>query len=372
MPLIKIKFSNEPPLKLLNYMQRPDRVQPPEHEEGPPGEMIINCTGNTIGATPQDIAAEMQGLGACFNEFLGRSLRTYMHLIISYSPEDSRRYSDETFLRHLRDTMANFKSWQWSAALHRNTDNLHWHVCINLIKLDGKRIQTQQIWEKIRPVSDEQAAAHGLSVIATSWLARIKKDDPIYEVSATIVNVLSTKRFGNLISLWKSLAMFGACLMRSGDKGGLIYEWKGKSIKASRIGRIAQLHGLRLIQEHGFEAAVELIQSMHEPSFRELNARSIGEDYWLLLETKASKIRGSLKACIMAAKAVCPDLDAFTKYLDESGVSILHPNEQGRSFVYAYRSGKIDEKELPEDCHYLNICDYYSSSTSAPAGEDLE
>jgi|WetSurMetagenome_2_1015567.scaffolds.fasta_scaffold00408_11 hypothetical protein len=311
MPTVKhVCSSREAPIKLLEYMSQDCRTMSGEA----PDDDIIIFTGNagTPFDDPKDVANRFESLRKEWKPYNKKFRRTYSHFVISHSCSDSQKFHVPVFKTHLFETIKRaLPGCQWVASQHLNTfydknekqnnefeneaeliGNIHDHILVNSMKLDGSLLKTQFIQWKLRKASDEVARELGLSVPARNRNLAIRRESFIERNAkksggALIKTMLRDKlvelaqQYGHRgefnLGEWNELVREKDIALLKADesleeqqgslqssltlRGSLVYHYAGQNCSASKMGKLFQLGGLYFLQTLGFEKAVNKIES---------------------------------------------------------------------------------------------------------------
>lgn len=120
--------------------------------------------GNNVSSPKaEDAVAEMMEIKRFYGKENGRAAA---HMVISL-PEDESGIQNASRLLILCDHVVKevFPNYQAIYAIHTNTDNLHAHVIINTVGLDGKKIHEDNsfVREVLHPCINKYASVYGFS-----------------------------------------------------------------------------------------------------------------------------------------------------------------------------------------------------------------
>lgn len=129
-----------------------------------------NCSPNPSIAAQEFMATR--------NRFSARPGNEILHIIHSYSPEESKLMTIDLVLENAVDiTRKAFPGHQFHAVVHTDKAHLHAHIVVNTVNdLDGSRIKNKkENLYKFRQISNEVCKSKGLSIIEPKSRNRIDK-----------------------------------------------------------------------------------------------------------------------------------------------------------------------------------------------------
>jgi hypothetical protein len=322
----------------------------------------VRFLGNTISTDPAGITKEMFAFREMYRL---ANQRIYLHFVIAYSHDDSRVAPIKSFVCHLDDTMSEFlPDAQWVASLHHSKDHKHWHIAVNMVDMRGFTIDTNLIFDKLRDVSDKHAVRNGLSVIvapvhtvAVNKLSK-REMDAIKNGSRLDITVLKNKinsilkitRSNNFLMFRNELAIAGIDLYRNGPDGGLVYGYGDGFYKASVLGGIMQLYGIKCVQSMGYDSAVEHIESLpRDVRFKVLNAACVDEDYFYLTDRINDAV---VNEDIKKREVFCIAIQSMYKSRSVNDYKFILSthnidiSEKDAIFIYTYGSHVWQEREM--------------------------
>jgi hypothetical protein len=323
-----LKYRGNGLKNLLEYIHNPEKTNEKESDElhgrksgsGHVGSEVALVLGEgNIGT--KDIEEKVRILQRHFeiNNITGGKERLQteaVHMVIAYSPDDSKTQDTMQLVRHTEATlkkMAHQKDENGKALLkdpddalmytygmHQDKSHKHSHVVVSRYSMKGQVVDTQAIQGRfLKPASDELANSMGINVvsekehqaISTKKNSEYKAQEDgrplnITEVRERVMKVLRENPGRNIIEFkynlkgatpkirlhglspqqaFKELNKEMVVLKRQGIDGNLLYKYRDNYIKASNIGAIAQLAGLKEVQRSGFYNAIKTIEQNTEP-----------------------------------------------------------------------------------------------------------
>lgn len=157
MAITKIHGIKETELKSLKYITNPEKTND--------GLYVFSCF---CSSEPSQAVKEFQQTRKAGT---GRYRTLCQHVIQSFegqevTPEEALQIGQELCERFLKS------QYQYVIAVHTDTDNIHNHIIFNNVNFfNGKTFETlenqgtDRAWERLRKISDEICAEHGLRVI---------------------------------------------------------------------------------------------------------------------------------------------------------------------------------------------------------------
>ena len=195
---------------------------------------------------PKDILAEFIQI----QQYNTRCKNKFIRMEIGIAPQDESKLSPEDLTKICNEfsKKMGFKNHQWIACTHKDTDNLHIHMIVNRIAIDGKVYNTDFISKRAGKVAEEISRQMGLTIAneverkskyrpeVTSFeraMARAKIEQAARAVLAN--KPKSLKEFTEQMKK-KGIAVSEA-VNRKGNTYGLRFTGYGQTFKASQIGK---------------------------------------------------------------------------------------------------------------------------------------
>ena len=118
---------------------------------------------NLISTKVNDAVREMMDVKKMYGKFDGRAA---LHMIISLPENESGLDNAEDLMKLCNDVVRElFPNHQALFAIHTNTDNLHAHIIVNSVGLDGRKIHQPKSYMKdvVHPLINKFSAVYGFT-----------------------------------------------------------------------------------------------------------------------------------------------------------------------------------------------------------------
>lgn len=112
--------------------------------------------------TPKDILAEFVQI----QQYNTRCKNKFIRMEIGIAPQDESKLTPENLTKICNEfsKKMGFKNHQWIACTHKDTDNLHIHMIVNRIAIDGKVYNTDFISRRAGQIAEEISKQMGLTI----------------------------------------------------------------------------------------------------------------------------------------------------------------------------------------------------------------
>ena len=196
--------------------------------------------------TPGAIHKEFQQVQACNT----RCRNKFIRIEIGIAPADEKKLGDDDLAGICREFSSRFgfENHQWVACVHRDTDNLHMHMIVNRIGIDGSVYDTSFISKRAGKIAESISRDMGLT-IANQVQRQSKYRDDVSSFERLLAREMISKSANEVLSRHpKSLKEFTEMMKKQGievqeavnKKGntyGLRFSGYDQTFKASQIGK---------------------------------------------------------------------------------------------------------------------------------------
>lgn len=237
----------------------------------PDKQGILLHANGVSGTDPDELFEQFDAVNGSHSRIANKFLR----FEIGIAPADEPNMTTAK----LREVVCEFAhrmgldGYQWVAATHRNTDNLHVHLIANRVALSGEVYQTNFVSNRSARTAEEVARAHHLVIAneqrrTNSYKRTLKADPHREEVLAELRQkamkaYASATTFADLTARWsKEQIQCSKYIGRSGRMLGLKIQYKEYTFKASEIDRKL---GYKTLRGH-FEVLAKQKANTQQPS----------------------------------------------------------------------------------------------------------
>lgn len=245
----------------------------------PDKQGIVLHANGVSGTDPDELFEQFDAVNGTHSRIANK----YLRFEIGIAPADETGMTTTK----LREIVCDFArrmgldEYQWIAATHRNTDNLHVHLIANRVSLSGQVYQTNFVSNRSARIAEEVARVHNL-VIANEQrrsesYKRTQKADPqreqvLEELRQKAMHIYAVAgTFADLTARWsKEQIQCSKYIGRSGRMLGLTIQYKGYVFKASEIDRCL---GYKTLRNH-FEVLAKQKAHIKQPTPKVLHSPS--------------------------------------------------------------------------------------------------
>ena len=184
---------------------------------------------------PKDILAEFVQI----QQYNTRCKNKFIRMEIGIAPQDESKLTPEDLTKICNEfsKKMGFKNHQWIACTHKDTDNLHIHMIVNRIAIDGKVYNTDFISRRAGKIAEEISRQMGLT-IANEVERKSKYKPEIISFERAMARAKIEQAAKAVLSNKpKSLKEFTEQMKKKGNTYGLRFTGYGQTFKASQIGK---------------------------------------------------------------------------------------------------------------------------------------